>query len=135
MMDVAVYISKTEVTAGVAKSEAFVIKTHKVQDGGVKVMDVHDILYGLEAELVGGAVGHAAANATAGKPHSEAVMIVVATINLAGITTGFGQLNSGCAAKLAAPHHECVFKKTARFQIREKCADCLITLTRKGAMP
>ena len=64
MMDVAVYISKTEVTAGVAISEAFVIKTHKVQDGGVKVMDVHDILYGLEAELVGGTVGHAAANAT-----------------------------------------------------------------------
>ena len=77
MMDVAVYISKTEVTAGVAKSEAFVIKTHKVQDGGVKVMDVHDILYGLEAELVGGTVGHAAANATTGQPHSEAVVIVV----------------------------------------------------------
>ena len=56
------------------------VEAELVQDGGVDVGDVVAVLDGVEAELVGGAVGDAALDAAAGQPDREAVGVVVAAV-------------------------------------------------------
>ena len=123
-MDVAVYISKTEVTAGVAKSEAFVIKTHKVQDGGVKVMDVHDILYGLEAELVGGAVDGTSLDAASRHPEGETPVVMVASGGSAA-ARGF-QFNCWRTPELARADDERLVEHPSLFEISDKGGETLV---------
>ena len=56
------------------------VEAHQVQDRGVQVVDVDPVLDGLQAELVGRAVDHAALDAAAGQPHREAQAVVVAAL-------------------------------------------------------
>ena len=58
-------VGEAEVAAGVAVGELFVVEAEEVEDGGVEVVDVDLVVDGAEAEIVGFAVGCAAANATA----------------------------------------------------------------------
>jgi hypothetical protein len=70
------------------------VEPQLVQDRGVDVGDVVAVLDGVEAELVGGAVGDAALDPAAGQPDSEAERVVVA----AGRALGAGraaELTSG----------------------------------------
>src|SRR5262249_24427382 len=93
----AVDIGETVVTAAIAERQAFVVDAHLVEDGGVQVVGMGAFVLGAEAELVGGAVGHAALEAAAGQPYGEAPVIVIAAI---------ASLGSGRAAKLAAPKND-----------------------------
>ena len=86
--DVAVHVGQAEVAAGVAVGELLVVEAQQVQDRGVQVVDVDRVLDGLEAELVGRAVDVAALDAAAGQPHGEAVVVVVAAVDLAGVGAG-----------------------------------------------
>jgi hypothetical protein len=49
-------IGESEIAAGVAEGEFFVIETEQRQEGGVEIVDVDGFLGGLESEFVGGAV-------------------------------------------------------------------------------
>src|SRR5439155_3094298 len=75
-------IGQSEVPAAVAEGELLVVHAHEVQEGGVQVVDVHLILDGIEAELVGGAVGESALDAAAGEPDGEAGAVVIASLAL-----------------------------------------------------
>lgn len=75
----AVDIGQTEVSTSISVGEIFVIETEQVENGGVEIVDVDGIFDGFEAEIVGLAVLIAAADAATCHPHSEAVMIVIAT--------------------------------------------------------
>ena len=79
------HVGQAEVAAGVAVGELFVVEAQQVQDRGVQVVDVDLVLDRLEAELVGRAVDVAALDAAAGQPHGEAVVVVVAAVDLAGV--------------------------------------------------
>src|SRR5262249_6117572 len=63
---VAMHVGEAEVAPAVAERQLLVVDAHQVQDRRVQVMDVDAVLYGVDAQLVGGAVGQAALDAAAG---------------------------------------------------------------------
>src|SRR5262249_20652237 len=96
-------IGEAEIAAAVAESQALVIQAHQVENSGVQVVVVHAVLDGAVTELVRGAVDMAALDAAAGQPHGKAQAMVIASPALRG----------RCAAKLAAPDHQSIVKKSA----------------------
>ena len=52
------HVGQAEVAAGVAISETFVVEAQQVEQRGVQVVYADAVLYGAEAELVGGSVCH-----------------------------------------------------------------------------
>ena len=94
----------------------------------MQVVDVDAVLDGLEAELVGRAVDVAAAHAAAGQPHGEAVVVVVAAVDLARVGAWLGQLDRRRAAELAAPDHERFVEQAALLQVGQQGADRLVAL-------
>ena len=77
------------------------IESHEMQDGGMQVVDVNFVLHGGKAEFITLAVCHSTFNSTAGKPHREAMMIVVTSIAI------FGHRS---AAEFATPDDQSVLK-------------------------
>ena len=66
------HLGQAEVAAAVVVGEAGVVEPEEVEDGGVQVVDVHLVLLGFDAVLVGGSVPHAPLHSTARHPHGEA---------------------------------------------------------------
>ena len=58
--DLALHIGQAEVAAGVAERQLFVIEARQMQDRGMQVVHVADVLHSVDAEFVGVAVGYAA---------------------------------------------------------------------------
>ena len=58
--------------------EPVVVEAEEVQDRRLEVVGRDDVLDRAVADLVGGAVGHAALDAAAGQPDREALAVVVA---------------------------------------------------------
>ena len=110
--------------ARIPVGKLFVVEPKKVQDGGVQVMNACRFFDRLEAEIIGGAVSGAAADAAAGEPDGEAIMIVIAT----GAALGDRR-----STKFAAPNHECVFQHASLLEIREQGGDRLVDLG--GVLP
>ena len=90
--------------------QALVIDAEKVQNGGLEVVDVNRIDDGIEAEVVGGAVGDAGLDAAAGQEEGERERVMVAAKKLAGGGTAFAE---GGAAELAAPDHQRLIEHAA----------------------
>src|SRR4051812_4492947 len=72
-----VHIGQPFVAAVEVVGDSLVIQTYQMQDRGVEVGDHGAVFGGVVAELVGGAVGLAAADAAAGEPDAEALLVVV----------------------------------------------------------
>ena len=77
------HVRQPEVSARVAEGEALVVETEEVEDGRLQVVDVDGIHLRLEAELVCRAIDGAAFHAAAREPGREAVVVVVAAVDLA----------------------------------------------------
>ena len=75
---VAVDVGEAAFGSVLAVAEAFVVEAQKVEGGGVEGVDGDGVLLGFPAEGVGGAVGVAFFDASAGKPAGEAAGVVVA---------------------------------------------------------
>lgn len=60
-------VGEAEVAAGVTVGETGVVEAELIEDGRVEVVHVDLILNGFETEIVGGAVGDAAFDASAGE--------------------------------------------------------------------
>ena len=84
------------------------VEAELVEDGGVDVGDVVAVFDGVEAELVGFAVGDAAFDAAAGHPDGEAVGVVVASV---------AALGAGGSAELGGPDDEGFVEQAALFQV------------------
>ena len=112
------HIGETEVAAGVAEGELFVIETELVEDGGMQVMHVDFAIDGHMADVVGEAVGEAGFEAATGDPDGEAERVVVAT--------GAVFLGIRGAAEFAAPPDDGVFEEAALFEIGEETGDGFI---------
>ena len=78
----AVYVGQAEVAAGVAVGEPLVVEAQQVQHRGVQVVNVNGVFDRREAEFVGGAVDRAPFHAASRQPAGEAVMVVVAAVEL-----------------------------------------------------
>src|SRR5689334_4455975 len=97
-----------------------VVKPEELEKRGVEVMNMHGVFDCLEAELIRGAVHVAAPHTTAGQPHREPVVIVVASVDFSGVGTRGWQFNRRCPAKFATPNDECVLQHTALCEISEQ---------------
>ena len=80
-------------------------------------VDVSGIFLCAEAELVGRAVDVPALHAAAGHPHGEAVVVVVAAVDLSRVGPGGGQFNGRRATELAAPDDEGVVQHAALLEV------------------
>lgn len=72
-------VGETEVAAGIAVCQTFVIQPQEMQDGGVQIVDTDRIFLGFETELVGRTVNCSPTDPTAREPDTETIMIVIAT--------------------------------------------------------
>ena len=73
------YSGQALIEAAVMVGQRFVIKAHKVQNGGVQIPNVVTVDGGFEAEFVGLAVVSASLDAGAGHPVGESFRVVVAS--------------------------------------------------------
>src|SRR5205807_10571404 len=98
-----------------AKGELLVVKTEECQNGGVQVMHMNFVLGGLKSEFVGRAVDAAAAHAAARQPHRKTVVVMVASVDFAGVGTGCRQLHGRRAAKFPAPDDQRFLQQAALY--------------------
>src|SRR4051794_40239619 len=103
-------VGQAKVPAGVSIGELLVVEAEEAQDSRVKVMDVNLILDCLVAQLVRGAVDVPPLDPTAGHPHAEAVMVMVAAVGLGVLGVGVGELNGRRAAEFAPPEDKGLFE-------------------------
>src|SRR5712692_1350522 len=85
-----------------AERQLLVDETEQLQNGRVQVVDVHFVFDRLEAVLIGRPVHVTPADSAAGHPHREAVMVVVAAVDLARVGTRGRQFNRGRAAQITS---------------------------------
>ena len=88
--------------------ELRVVDAEEVQNRGVEVVHVEFVFHGVEAEVIGGADGLAAAHAAAGHPHRKARGVVIAATVL---------LAHGSATEFAAPDDEGLVEEAAGFEV------------------
>src|ERR1700730_8802850 len=110
-------VGQPELAPAVGISELKVVDAEQVQDGGVKVVNVHLVFHSLIAEVVGGAIRDTAFDATPGEPDGESVMVVVAPVNHAVPDHLIGGLDRGRAAELSATDDQRVFEHASLLQI------------------
>ena len=132
--DFAINVGQAEVAAGVAVGELLVIESQEPKDRRVEVVDVDRLFDCRETRLVGRTVDVAALHTTAGKPHAETVVVVIAAIHVPGIGSWGGQFHSGSSAKLAAPDHQGVIQHASLLQVHEQGRDTLIALLGKAGV-
>src|SRR5262245_10763918 len=96
--DAAVHVGEPKITARIAIRQPFVVEPHKVQDRRVQVVHVDTVLHGAIAELVRGAMGHAAPDTGASQPNAEAPVIMIAALRGPAVH----QFHGRCPSELAA---------------------------------
>ena len=87
--------------------EVFRSDSQLVQDGGVQVAHVHDVFFGIVAEVVGVTIGHAAFHTATGHPDREPLDVVIAA----------GSLCHGSSTELAAPDNQCVIQHASLLEV------------------
>ena len=132
--DFPVDIRQPEIAPGVAIRQLLVIKAQQPQDRGVQIMHMHGFLGGGESEFIRRAVNVAALHSAARHPHREAVVVMIAAIDLALVRSGCRQLDRGRSAELSTPDDERIFEHPALLQVLQERADRLIALLREAAM-
>src|SRR5262245_22356989 len=93
------HIGQAEISSCAAEGEFLVIETEEPENGGVEVVDVDFVFDSLKSKFIGRAMNVTTLNSAARHPHGEAMMIVVAAVDFAGIGTWRRQLDCGGAAK------------------------------------
>src|SRR5262245_11842115 len=101
------------------------IQAKQVQNGRVQVVEMHLVLHRIVAVIVRRTMRDAGLDAATGKPHGEAVGVMIAAI---------GSLRDGSAAKLSTPPDQRVFEQTSMFQVAQQSRDRLVYLTGIGGM-
>src|SRR5205823_843395 len=91
------------------------------------------VLGGAKTELVGRAMDVPAFDASAGQPHAEAVVIVVAPLAFAG-SAGRGEFDGGRAPEFATANHQRILQQPALLQIGQQSADALVDFAGEFAM-
>ena len=99
-------------------SEALVVESEQVQDGGVEVMDGDHVLDGFVSELIGGPVAKAFFDTGSSHPAGKPGRVVVASLRTL--------LERRHATKFGAPDHQCVFQQAALTQVDEQAGRRLV---------
>src|SRR5262249_6930000 len=116
-------VGQAEVAALVAVGQAAVVQAEQVQQRGVEVVDVDGVAGDAPADVVGGAVDVAAADAAAGQPDGEGEGVVVAAGHVGVAAAVLAQRR---AAELRQPQHQRRVEQAAPLQILEQGGDGLV---------
>ena len=104
------HVCQSEITTGVVVGKLLVVQAEQVKDRRVQIVHARSVLHGREAKLIGRAIDSSPADAAAGEPDTEPIVIVIATeLRLAVVL----ELDRGSSAKFATPEDEGVFKHAA----------------------
>src|SRR4029079_9923917 len=106
----------------VAEGEALVVHAHRLQQGGVEVVDVHGVTGDVVSKVIRFAIDHAFLNAAAGHPDGEAAGVMVAS-EIAGRDVA---LAVGGTSEFAAPNDERFVEQPALFEIGDESGSALI---------
>src|SRR5688572_4352229 len=98
-----------------------------MQNGGVQIMHLANILHRFETKFVGGSVNSSTFNSTAGQPDRKPIRIMIPTFG--GLAVPL-QFHGGCAAKLSSKNNERVIEHAALLQIIHQSGDWTINLCR-----
>ncbi len=101
-------IGQANISAAESVGELLVIHGQQVEDGRPQIINRADILHRVVPEFIGGSLGRAALDATAGQPDAEPKRIV--------IPSG-GRLRKGRPAEFPGPDDEGLVEQTARLPI------------------
>src|SRR6266404_4016866 len=110
------------------------IKAKQPKNGRMQIVDMNLVLGSLETEFVRRAMDVTSADAASGEPHAEPVVVVIPAIDFSGVRAWFRQLDGRCAAKFAAPNHECVLQHAAVLEVLEQGTNSLIAFLGQIAM-
>lgn len=95
------------------------IESEKMEEGGVKIVDVDFVFHGRVTQFIGGAVGLPAFDAGSGQPQTERASVVISARGVAGDVAIGGRRS----AELAAPDDERVLEQPFLFQVAEERGD------------
>ena len=104
-----VHIRETTLEAIMVKAESFVIESHQVKDGGIKIVNARRILLGLGSKSIAFTIAMALLHACSRKEAGEGIRIM--------ITSGTIPLKERHPAKLGCPDNQRVFEKTTPFLV------------------
>ena len=99
----AMHIGQPEVAAGVAIGELLVIEAEQLQDRGVQIVDVHRFSTALKPNSSVAPVHVAAFHAAAGQPDGEAVVIVIAAVDFAGVASPASAIRPPACGRIRRP--------------------------------
>ena len=114
MGDFTVHISQAEVASAIPEGQFFVVDSHQVQQRRVEIVDVHFLLGGVPAEVVGGSVNESRADTSPSEAEGVAVRMMLAPV---------GALAGGASAEFTAPNDQRIVKQSARLEVRQKRAN------------
>src|SRR5687767_3949821 len=97
-------------------------------------MYVDGILDHVEAEIVGSPVAHPRFHPTAGKPHGEGVLVMIAT-GLGRSAIASDALRERRPAKLRAPDYQRVFEQAALLEILDQRSARLVDVLALDGQP
>ncbi len=109
-----------------AERQLFVIEARQVQDRGVQVVHVADVLHRVNAELVRIAVGYAAFRAAARQEDTEPLRVMVTPIRTGGVRG---------AAELARPQDQRTVQEAPLLQIADQRSHSPVGLLRVLLVP
>ena len=106
MDDFSVDIRQAEIPACVSIGQFLVVETEKVENGGLQVVDVDPVFHCPEAEVIGCSMDVSTLNPSACQPRGIAPVVVVTSVDLAGIGSFLWQLHGRCSPEFAAPDNQ-----------------------------
>ena len=102
MDDMTVDVGQSVISSAETVCQSFVIESHQVQDRGVKIVNVYDVVHRMPAEIIGCSVYHSPSYSRTGHPHREPKRMMLATIiTFSGWST----------TEFTAPENQGIFEK------------------------
>src|SRR5215510_6778482 len=109
------------------EGQLFVVEPEQPEHRGMEIVNMHLVLGCLKTELIGRAVDITSTYSSARHPHGEAVVVMIASVNLSGIGTRLWQLHRWGSSKFSAPDDKRILEHASLFEILEQRANGLIT--------
>jgi hypothetical protein len=119
MDHISMNVGEAKIPTAVAIGELLVVEAQLVEHGRVKVVDVHLVLYRLEPKVIGSSMNVSAFDTTSRHPSREPVMIVVSSVDLAGIGSLLGHLDHRSSPKFPSPKDQGFVEHASLFEINE----------------
>ena len=108
MGDFTVHISQAKVASAIPEGQFFVVDSHQMQQRRVEIVDVHFLLGGVPAEVVGGSVNESRADTSPSEAEGVAVRMMFAAV---GALAGWG------SAEFTAPNDQRIVEQSARLEV------------------